>query len=216
MIETDTRRIVVGISGASGAVYGIRLLEVLGDLEGVETHAVITRGAATTIDHETELKVTDVHALADVVYDDADLGASIASGSFRVDAMAVAPCSIKALSAIANCYDDSLLVRAADVRLKERQTLVLLVRESPLHRGHLRLMTMATESGAVIMPAVTAMYTRPTTVADLVDHTVMRLCDQIGLVTALAPRWAGLPDPDDGGGHGLDPGSGPSPEARPQ
>lgn len=186
------RRIVVGISGASGAVYGVRLLEVLRDVDGIETHLVVTGGAAATLDHELGLKVTDVHALADVVHDDADLGASIASGSFRVDAMAVAPCSIKALSTIANCYGDSLLARAADVRLKESQRLVLLVRESPLHPGHLRLMTLASESGAVIMPAVTAMYTKPATIADLVDHTVMRLCDQLGIVTELGPRWSGL------------------------
>jgi 4-hydroxy-3-polyprenylbenzoate decarboxylase len=188
------RRVVVGISGASGAIYGVRLLEVLGGLDDVETHAVITRGAATTLDHETRRKVADVEALADVVHDDADLGATIASGSFRVDGMVVAPCSIKTLSSIANCTDDSLLVRAADVRLKERQPLVLLLRESPLHRGHLRLMTIAAESGAVIMPAVTAMYVQPATVADLVDHTVMRVCDQLGVETDLAPRWAGLAD----------------------
>lgn len=188
------KRVIIGISGASGAVYGVRLLEVLGALGGVETHAVITRGAATTLDHETRLKVTDVAALADVVYDDADLGAAIASGSFRVDGMVVAPCSIKTLSSIANCTDDSLLVRAADVRLKERQPLVLLLRESPLHRGHLRLMTIAAESGAVIMPAVTAMYVRPKSVADLVDHTVMRVCDQLGIDTDLSARWTGLDD----------------------
>ena len=182
----------MGLSGASGAVYGVRLLEVLRDVADVETHAVVTRGAAATIDHELEGKVTDVHALADVVHDDADLGAPIASGSFRVDAMAVAPCSIKALSGIANCFADNLLVRAADVRLKERQPLVLLLRESPLHVGHLRLMTMAAEAGAVLMPAVTAMYTRPTTIAELIDHTVMRLCDQLGVHVDLGPRWEGL------------------------
>jgi 4-hydroxy-3-polyprenylbenzoate decarboxylase len=186
------KRLVIGISGASGAIYGVRLLEVLGAIDGVETHAVITRGAATTLDHEIQRKVADVEALADVVYDDADLGAAIASGSFRVDGMAIAPCSVKTLSSIANCTDDSLLVRAADVRLKERQPLVLLLRESPLHRGHLRLMTIAAESGAVIMPAVTAMYVRPATVDDLVDHTVMRVCDQLGIETNLSPRWAGL------------------------
>jgi flavin prenyltransferase len=186
------KRVIVGISGASGAAYGIRLLEVLRLVGEIETHVIVSRGAALTIDHETGLKVTEVHARADVVHDDDDLGAAVASGSFRVDAMAVAPCSIKTLSAIANCADDSLLVRAADVRLKERQPLVLLVRESPLHLGHLRLMTMAAESGAVIMPAVTAMYTRPLTIGDLVDHTIMRLCDQLGIDTELGRRWAGI------------------------
>ena len=191
------KRVIVGISGASGAVYGIRLLEVLREVDGVETHAVISRGAAATIDHETDLKVTDVQALAHVVHDDADLGASIASGSFRVHGMVVAPCSIKALSGIANCYDDSLLIRAADVRLKERQPLVLLVRETPLHPGHLRLMTLASDAGAVIMPPAPAMYTRPATIADLVDHTIMRVCDQLGIETDLSLRWAGLPREDE-------------------
>ena len=189
-----TRRIVVAISGASGAIYGVRLLAVLSAIDDIETHAVITRGAAATLDHEVGMKVADVEATADVVHDDGDLGASIASGSFPVAGMIVAPCSIKTLSAIANCTDDSLVVRAADVRLKERQPLVLLVRESPLHRGHLRLMTLAAEAGAVIMPAVTAMYVKPRTVADLVDHTVMRMCDQLGIETDLSPRWAGLGD----------------------
>jgi len=192
-----TRRIVVAISGASGAIYGVRLLAVLGAVDDIETHAVITRGAAATLDHEIGMKVTDVEATADVVHDDGDLGASIASGSFPVAGMIVAPCSIKTLSAIANCTDDSLVVRAADVRLKERQPLVLLVRESPLHRGHLRLMTLAAEAGAVIMPAVTAMYVKPRTVADLVDHTVMRMCDQLGIETDLSPRWEGLGDARD-------------------
>jgi 4-hydroxy-3-polyprenylbenzoate decarboxylase len=191
-------RIVVGISGASGAIYGVRLLEVLGAIDGIETHLVVTRGAAATLDHETGMKVTAVEALADVVHDDADLGAAIASGSYRVDGMVVAPCSITTLSAIANCAADTLLGRAADVRLKERQPLVLLVRESPLHRGHLRLMTLAAESGAVIMPAVTAMYVKPTSIADVIDHTVMRICDQLGIATELSPRWAGLGDPPRG------------------
>lgn len=196
-MRAGERRVVVGISGASGAVYGIRLLQVFSELEGIETHTVISRGAATTIDHETDLKVTDVHALADVVHDDADLGASIASGSFRVHGMVIAPCSIKVLSGIANCYDDSLLVRAADVRLKERQRLVLLVRETPLHHGHLRLMTLASDAGAIIMPPAPAMYTNPSTIAELVDHTVMRVCDQLDIETDLSRRWAGL-DGEDG------------------
>jgi 4-hydroxy-3-polyprenylbenzoate decarboxylase len=186
--------VIVGISGASGAIYGVRLLEVLGGVADVETHLVVTRGAAATLDHETGIKVAAVEALADVVHDDSDLGAAIASGSFRVDGMVVAPCSIKTLSAIANCAAESLLARAADVRLKERQPLVLLLRESPLHRGHLRLMTLAAESGAVIMPAVTAMYAKPASVDDVVDHTVMRVCDQLGIPTELSPRWTGLGD----------------------
>jgi 4-hydroxy-3-polyprenylbenzoate decarboxylase len=189
------KRIVVGISGASGAVYGRRLLEVLGRLGGIETHAIVSDGARATIEHELGQKAADIETLATVSHRDDDLAATIASGSFRVDAMVVAPCSIKVLSGIANCYDDTLIVRSADVRLKERQPLVLLVREAPLHLGHLRLMTLATEAGATIFPPVTAMYTQPASIDDLIDHTIMRVCDQIGIESGLAPRWAGLPGP---------------------
>jgi 4-hydroxy-3-polyprenylbenzoate decarboxylase len=183
------KRVVVGMSGASGSIYGIRLLEVLRTVPGVETHLVMSAGAATTLSHETDLTADEVASLAHVVHDDADLAAPIASGSFRVHSMVVAPCSVKVLSAVANSYDESLIVRAADMRLKERQPLVLLVREAPLHVGHLRQMTAAAEAGAVIFPPVTAMYVRPTSVADIVDHTVMRVCDQIGIELDLSPRW---------------------------
>lgn len=185
-------RVVVGISGASGAIYGVRLLEVLGDVPGIETHAVVSAGASPILHHELQRDVASVEALADHFHGDDDLAATIASGSYRVDAMVVAPCSIKVLSGIASSYADTLIVRSADVRLKERQPLVLLVRETPLHLGHLRLMVAAAEAGAVIFPPVTSMYGRPTTIGDLVDHTIMRVCDQIGIPTELSTRWAGL------------------------
>ena len=188
------RRIVVAITGASGSIYGLRTVEVLAKAGDVETHLIVSKGAATTIQHELDRSVSDIAALADVVHDDGDLAASIASGSFRVDGMVVAPCSIKTLSGIAHCYDDNLVVRAADVRLKERQPLVLLVREAPLHLGHLRVMTAAAEAGAIIFPPVPSLYHRPTTIDDLVDHTIMRVCDQLGIETDLSGRWYGLPD----------------------
>lgn len=191
------RRIVVGISGASGAVYGVRLLQALAQVPDVETHLVVSDGGATTLLHELDMKVVEVQRMADVVHDQRDLGASIASGSFRVDGMVIAPCSVKVLSGIANCYDDNLLVRAADVRLKERQTLVLLVRETPLHRGHLRLMTLAAEAGAVIQPPVPSMYIRPQRIDDLVDHTTMRVCDQLGIDVGLGTRWPGMSEGED-------------------
>lgn len=183
------RRIIVGITGASGSIYGVRLLEVLAAREDIETHLIVTAGAATTIGHELGRTVSDIAVFADVVHRDDHLAASVASGSFRVDAMVVAPCSIKTLSAIAHSHADTLLVRAADVRLKERQRLLLVVRETPLHLGHLRLMTAATEAGAIVFPPTPAMYTRPVTVEAIVDHTVMRVCDQLGIETELSLRW---------------------------
>lgn len=188
------RRIVVAITGASGSIYGLRTVEVLAKAGDVETHLIVSKGAATTIQHELDRSVSDITALADVIHDDGDLAASIASGSFRVDGMVIAPCSIKTLSGIAHCYDDNLVVRAADVRLKERQPLVLLVREAPLHLGHLRAMTAAAEAGAIIFPPVPSLYNRPTTIDELVDHTIMRVCDQLGIETDLSGRWNGLPD----------------------
>jgi 4-hydroxy-3-polyprenylbenzoate decarboxylase len=183
-------RLIVGISGASGAVYGIRALEVLAEL-GVETHLVMTAGARATIAYETEFTVDQVRALAAEVHSEQNLGATIASGSFRTDGMLVAPCSVKTLSGIANGYDDNLLIRAADVVLKERRKLVLMVRETPLHAGHLRLMSLATENGAVIMPPMPAFYQQPRSVADIVDHSVGRALDQFGLDAGLFRRWEG-------------------------
>jgi 4-hydroxy-3-polyprenylbenzoate decarboxylase len=182
-------RVIVGITGASGVIYGVRALELLGQL-GVETHLVFTRAARATLAQETDLRATDVTDLASVVHSDADLGAPISSGSFPVDAMLVAPCSVKTLSGIANSYDDNLLVRAADVTLKERRRLVLLLRETPLHLGHIRLMAQAAEAGAVIMPPVPAFYTRPESVNDIVTESVGRALDQLGLPHPSTRRWS--------------------------
>ena len=182
----------MGISGSSGAVYGARLLEVLAGVPDVETHLVMTRGAEATIGYETSYDPDQVRAFAAACYDDANVGAAIASGTFLTDGMIVAPCSIKTLSAIANSYADNLLVRAADVALKERRRLVLVVRETPLHLGHLRLMTAATEAGAVILPPVPGFYTRPSTIAQVVDHTITKVLDQFGLDASLVDRWQGL------------------------
>ena len=188
-----TRRIVVGISGASGAIFGIRALEMLAAIEDVETHLVISSGARTTISMETDLGADEVAGLADVVHKESNLAASISSGSFPTDGMLVAPCSIKTLSAIATSYADNLLARAADVTLKERRPLVLLFRETPLHLGQIRLMAQATEAGAIVMPPVPAFYHRPQTIDDIVDQTVGRALDQLGFETAEVSRWSGRP-----------------------
>jgi flavin prenyltransferase len=185
------RRLVVGISGSSAPHYGVRLLEVLRPLD-VEVHLVLTAGATTTIRYELERDPEEIAALADVRHDERDLGASIASGTFVTGGMVVAPCSIRTLSAIANSANDTLIARAADVCLKERRRLVLVVRETPLHLGHLRLMTQATEAGAVILPPVPAFYHRPAGVAELIDHTVTKVLDQFGIHLDLIRRWEGL------------------------
>lgn len=183
-----TDRLIIGMSGASGAAYGIRLLEILRD-HPVETHLVMSKAAALTITAETDHTVERVRALADVSYPVGDVGAGIASGSFRTRGMVIAPCSIKTLSEVANCAAGNLLARAADVTLKERRRLVLMVRETPLHAGHLRLMSQATEAGAIIMPPVPAFYARPASLADMVDHTVGRVLDLFDIDSGLAHRW---------------------------
>lgn len=183
------KRIVVGISGASGAVYGIRLLQLLREQKLAETHLVVSRAGRATIHSETDFTVGQVHDFADVTYDNADMTAAIASGSFAVDAVVIAPCSIKTLSGIANSYDETLMVRAADVGLKERRPVIAMLRETPLHRGHIRIMAEAAEAGVVIMPPVPAFYTRPATLEDIVDHTVQRLLDLVGVPVDIAPRW---------------------------
>lgn len=190
--QPPQRRLIVGITGASGAVYGARLLAVLAGQRDVETHLILTAGARSTLAYETDDKPEDLIELADVVHDDRSLGATIASGTFRTDGMIVAPCSIKTLSAIATGYADSLLTRAADVCLKERRRLVLVVRETPLHLGHLRLMVQATEVGAVILPPVPGFYTRPTTIAEVVDHTIAKVLDQFTIEAGLIKRWPGI------------------------
>ncbi|MGH8875501.1 MAG: UbiX family flavin prenyltransferase [Acidimicrobiia bacterium] len=186
------RRIIVGISGSSGAVYGARLVEVLASLDEIEAHLVISKSARATLAYETDRTAADLEALAGRVYDEGEVGASLASGTFLTDGMVVAPCSMKTLSAIAGSYADNLITRAADVCLKERRKLVLVVRETPLHLGHLRLMTAVTEAGAVVLPPVPGFYIRPTSIAELVDHTVTKILDQFGLDAGLIPRWEGL------------------------
>lgn len=188
-----TPRLVVGLSGASGAIYGIRLLEVLRTHPEIETHLVVTRPAERTIVEETHYRVADVKALASVVHPLADIGASIASGSFRTMGMVVMPCSIHTVSAIAYCLSDNLLTRAADVTLKEGRKLVLAVRETPLHRGHLKSLLAAAEAGAVILPPVPAFYSLPKTIEDIVDHTVGRVLDHFGIAHDLIRRWGEPP-----------------------
>jgi 4-hydroxy-3-polyprenylbenzoate decarboxylase len=184
------KRVVVGLSGATGVIYGIRLLEVLRQKGSIETHLVISNPARDTICLETDYSVAQVEALATRTYDIADLAAAISSGSFRTVGMAVVPCSIKTLSAIANSFNDNLLVRAADVTLKERRRLILVPRETPLHLGHLRLMQQVVEMGAILLPPMPAFYTRPATVDDIVNHTVARLLDLLDIEhQGLAQRW---------------------------
>ncbi|MCF1504275.1 UbiX family flavin prenyltransferase [Afifella sp. H1R] len=187
------KRLVVGISGASGVIYGVRALDLLRELD-VEVHLVMTKSAQITLAHETDLKVADVHARADVVYKPEDIGAAIASGSFRTEGMLVAPCSIRSLSEIAWGVTAGLLSRAADVVLKDRRRLVLMVRETPLHLGHLRTMTQATEAGAIIMPPVPAFYAKPRSLDDMVEQSVARALDLLGLHNDKVRRW-GEPTP---------------------
>ncbi len=184
------RRLTIGISGASGIVYGIRMLELLRDTD-VETHLVMSRSAEMTLAYETDIKIKDVRALAKVNHPNTDIGASISSGSFQTMGMVVAPCSIKTMSEIATGVTGSLLSRAADVALKERRRLVLAVRETPLHGGHLRTMTQLADMGAVIAPIVPAFYNRPKTLDDIVNHTVGRLLDLFGIETKVVKRWQG-------------------------
>ncbi len=184
------QRLVVGISGATGVVYGVRVLEVLRGVASVETHLVMTRHGELTLALETDFDVNYVRGLADVAYSPTDLGATIASGSFLTHGMIVAPCSIKSLSGIANAYEETLLIRAAGVHLKERRPLALMVRESPLHLGHLRLLVSAAEQGATIVPPLPSFYTRPATIEELVDQTVGRVLDLFGVQSDI-PRWRG-------------------------
>jgi flavin prenyltransferase len=186
----STQRLIVAISGASGVIYGVRTLERLREI-GIETHLVMTRAAKITLSHETDLKVADVEALASVVHPADDVGASISSGSFRTLGMIVAPCSIRSLSEIASGVTSGLLARAADVVLKERRRLVLLVREAPLHGGHLKSMLAATEMGAIIVPPVPAFYFRPKSLAEVIDQTVGRSLDLFGLEVQGVRRWEG-------------------------
>ncbi|MEK7446013.1 MAG: UbiX family flavin prenyltransferase [candidate division NC10 bacterium] len=187
------RRIVVGISGASGAIYGIRLLDQLRGIGEVETHLVVSEAAKRTIAEETDWSLRDVEALATRRYSDKDIGAALASGSFKTDGMVIVPCSIKSAAAVAHCAADTLLARAADVTLKEGRPLILVVRETPLHLGHLRVLTALAEMGAVILPPMPAFYTRPKQIDDLIDQTLARVLDRLRLPHRLAPEWRGTP-----------------------
>jgi 4-hydroxy-3-polyprenylbenzoate decarboxylase len=187
-IERSTQRLIVGISGASGAIYGVRLLELLKPTP-IETHLVISRAGAITIAAETDYSLSDVRALADVTYKIEDIGAAISSGSFKTMGMVVAPCSIKSLSEIATGITSSLLTRAADVVLKEKRRLVLMVRETPLHLGHLRTMAAAAELGALVAPPVPAFYNRPGSIDDIVNHTLGRVLDHFDVDVGVVRRW---------------------------
>ena len=186
------RRIIVAISGASGAVYGVRLLQVLQALNEFETHLVVSRAGWRTLAHELSMDVAATQALADVLHDADNPGASIASGSFQCAGMVIAPCSMRTLAAVAHGLGDNLLTRAADVTLKERRPLVLLTRESPLHLTHLRNMVCVTEMGGIICPPMPAFYTLPQTIGDIVDFSVARALDLLGIAHNLTPRWEGL------------------------
>ena len=186
------RRLLVAITGASGAVYGLRLLQVLGATPGVQIHAVVSDAGWLTLGHELNLAPEALRPLVHTLHDAAHLGAGPASGSFRCDGMVVAPCSMRTLAAIAHGLSDNLLTRAADVMLKERRRLVLMVRETPLHLGHLRNMTAVTEMGAIVCPPMPAFYLRPRTLDDLVDASVARVLDLLDVPHTLSQRWEGL------------------------
>ncbi len=188
--------LIIGITGASGAIYGIRLLEVLSSNKEVETHLIISEVGEEIIRHETDWGLEQVRALADVCYDINDIGARLSSGSFKRDGMVIAPCSMKTLSALANSYTDNLITRAADIALKERKRLVLLARETPLHLGHLRNMVKLTEMGAIVFPPIPAFYHKPETIRDLVDHTVGKVLDVFDIKHDLFKRWEGLNSED--------------------
>jgi flavin prenyltransferase len=189
--STHPRRLIVGISGASGIVYGVRILQVLQHSD-IETHLVMSESARMTLSTELDLSVKEVEALASEVHSAKNIGATIASGSFKTMGMVVAPCSIKSLSEIAYGMTSGLLSRAADVVLKERRRLVLMIRETPLHSGHLRTMLQASENGAILMPPVPALYARPQSIDDMVNHTVGRCLDLFDIETDLVKRWAGM------------------------
>ena len=186
------RRLIVAITGATGAVYGVRLLQQLAATPGVETHLVVTDAAALTLHQEMGMQRRDVEAMAHVVHKNRDIGASIASGSFQSDGMIVAPCSMKTLASVAHGLSDNLVARAADVVLKERRRLVMMVRETPFNLAHLRNMTAVTEMGGIVFPPLPSFYHKPASIDEMVDHTVGRVIDLFGLEHGLAPRWGGM------------------------
>ena len=197
MPDSRPRRLVVAITGATGAVYGVRLLQHLSAIGGIETHLVVSDAAVLTLHQETGLQRRDVEAMAHVVHKNRDIGAGIASGSFQSDGMVIAPCSMKTLASVAHGLSDNLIARAADVMLKERRRLVLMVRETPFNLAHLRNMTLVTEMGGIVFPPLPSFYHKPASIEEMVDHTVGRVIDLFGIEHALAPRWTGMkPVPD--------------------
>ena len=190
-MEEDFRRLVVGISGSSGVIYGIRILEILNEIETVETHLILTNAAKQTIGMETDFSASQIEELADYTYPIKDISAGPASGTFPCDGMVIAPCSIRTLSAVANSYSSDLLTRTADVTLKEKRPLVLMVRETPLHLGHLRLMQQVAETGGVIFPPVPAFYNKHRDLDEVITHTAKRTLEQAGIVVEGMDRWAG-------------------------
>ena len=190
-MSAPTRRIIVGISGASGSIYGVRLLQALREMPGVESHLVVSDAGWRNVQEEHGLQRAAIEALAHQVHDVRDMGAAIASGSFQCSGMVIAPCSMRTLAAVAHGLSDNLITRAADVMLKERRRLVLMVRESPLHLVHLRNMVSVTEMGAIVCPPLPAFYLHPKSVSDIVDHSVARVLDLLDLPHTLAPRWQG-------------------------
>jgi 4-hydroxy-3-polyprenylbenzoate decarboxylase len=186
------KRLIIAITGATGAVYGVRLLQVLRDLHGIETHVMVSDAGVLNLHQELDMNRKEVEALADVVHNVRDVGASIASGSFQSEGMIIAPCSMRTLAAVAHGLSDTLITRAADVVLKERRRLVLMVRETPLNLAHLRNMTAVTEMGGIIYPPLPGFYHRPQTIAEMVDHTVGRVLDLFAIPHALTPRWDGI------------------------
>ena len=190
------KRLIVALTGASGALYGVRLLEQLRRTDGVATHLIISDAAALNLHHELDVKRRDIEALADQVHSVRDIGACVASGSFRADGMVIAPCSMKTLASVAHGFCDNLITRAADVMLKERRPLVLMVRETPFNLAHLRNMTAVTEMGGIVFPPLPALYQRPQSITEMVDHTVGRVLDLLGIEQLLAPEWRGLKSSD--------------------
>lgn len=191
-MTVKSKRLIVAITGATGAVYGVRLLEVLSEMPNIETHLVVSDSGLLNLQQELEMNLTQLKALADVTHHISNVGATIASGSFQSDGMVVAPCSMRTLAAIAHGLSDNLITRAADVMLKERRRLILMVRETPFNLAHLRNMTSVTEMGCIVYPPLPCFYHRPQTIADIIDHTVNRVIDLLGIPHTMASRWEGL------------------------
>lgn len=195
-MTTQPKRLIVAITGATGVIYGVRLLQALRNIAGVETHLLISEAGVLNLHQELDLNRKDVEALADVTYNVRDVGAAIASGSFQSDGMIVAPCSMKTLAAVAHGFADNLIARAADVTLKERRRLVLMVRETPFNLAHLRNMTAVTEMGGIVFPPLPGFYHRPSSIEEMVDHTLGRVLDLFSLQHTLTPRWSGMKTSD--------------------